>query len=249
MENIEYIVKGFFGDIFGEYIVHKYNKDTQQVIDCRIDRHLKPIFINIISINFTIENLFVSSHALTHIQLSCKTTEQKFLIRIWDMTYTSWHLIPNFIDVFLLTENNACIYVRPCFSKGFIHINDKVNHLIKRCHNKQFAFTSPLFGNIDTIVFHLDNAYNMILSDWTMDNIYIKHDTLVINKFDKFDSHSHDICSICHENFTNDQIVIKTSCNHFFHWKCNGSDDNNGLRFWIVSNKNVFCPYCRQIML
>lgn len=49
---------------------------------------------------------------------------------------------------------------------------------------------------------------------------------------------STDCCSICWNEYTDDDIVAKLSCKHFFHEMC--------LSTWI--NKSATCPYCRMVL-
>lgn len=66
----------------------------------------------------------------------------------------------------------------------------------------------------------------------TMSNIYETH------LFEKTIDEIITICSICCDNYENDDECIITKCNHIYHKKC--------IDVWL--NKNNTCPICRQII-
>ena len=43
-----------------------------------------------------------------------------------------------------------------------------------------------------------------------------------------------DVCSICIENITEDEIILTLNCNHSFHEEC--------IKFWFA--KKLSCPLC-----
>ena len=47
------------------------------------------------------------------------------------------------------------------------------------------------------------------------------------------------ICSICLEEYDNDNIISKLNCNHIFHKEC--------IKEWFQKNNN--CPNCRKIII
>ena len=48
----------------------------------------------------------------------------------------------------------------------------------------------------------------------------------------------HSSCSICLEEFEDNETISKTSCNHMFHETC--------LETWL--NTNTKCPFCRNTL-
>jgi hypothetical protein len=110
----------------------------------------------------------------------------------------------------------------------------------------------------------MHQANDMVLEGWVMDDIYCKKSTWVTNRWDMFESNpscirtcytpaeihsmqNQDQCSLCHEKFHSESIVVNTSCNHNFHWKCSNDDNNtSGLFTWFHLQEKFICPYCRQ---
>ena len=48
-------------------------------------------------------------------------------------------------------------------------------------------------------------------------------------------------CSICLEEFKNEDILKKLTCDHIFHKDC--------LQPWINNNNNKTCPLCRRVVV
>ena len=71
----------------------------------------------------------------------------------------------------------------------------------------------------------LKNGKNISKFSW------ITHDHM--EKF--FDNRGDDTCAICLGSLNENQAIIKTACNHTFHYKCFGQ----------VRDKSA-CPLCRQ---
>ena len=53
----------------------------------------------------------------------------------------------------------------------------------------------------------------------------------------KSDNTQHSSCSVCLEEFKDNETISKTSCNHMFHENC--------LETWLKTN--IKCPFCRQL--
>lgn len=54
----------------------------------------------------------------------------------------------------------------------------------------------------------------------------------------KSDNTQHSSCSVCLEEFKDNETISKTSCNHMFHKNC--------LETWL--NTNTKCPFCRNTL-
>ena len=52
----------------------------------------------------------------------------------------------------------------------------------------------------------------------------------------------HDVCPLCHEAFTLNDLVINLGCNHNFHGSCS----TNGICTWMDANET--CPCCRAAL-
>nr|CAD2188790.1 unnamed protein product [Meloidogyne enterolobii] len=49
------------------------------------------------------------------------------------------------------------------------------------------------------------------------------------------------VCSICLEEFQEDKGIVKTKCNHYFHWDCISENFKGGVDF-------KKCPICRATL-
>ena len=76
-----------------------------------------------------------------------------------------------------------------------------------------------------------DSHSNELGNNFNSDNI---PDT-TLEDVDELDE-EHKICSICLEEYKNNDVIKKLSCNHFFHSEC--------LKIWL-SNRAI-CPICRK---
>ena len=87
-------------------------------------------------------------------------------------------------------------------------------------------------NNSNNRIYNSDIEARIIPNLSQIDKKTISYEEL-LNYFNNYD------CTICLEEFNNDEEIIKLKCNHLFHSKC--IDD------WI--EKNQSCPLCRINLL
>ena len=131
------------------------------------------------------------------------------------------------------------------------------NIYYNRIRNNKFSFIRKDI-NFTKYIQHIDKAYELIINNWIMDdyhnfnihkssvlfrwknrnnkNYRLYYSTEDYNKLLTYDN-----CAICGRDFTDDCIIINTSCNHNFHWYCG---EKCGLKHWIQYHNNN-CPICR----
>lgn len=131
------------------------------------------------------------------------------------------------------------------------------NLYFSRIKNNNFSFIKKnlIFNDY---IYNIDQAYSLVNNGWMMDDLnnISRDNSCILLKWKNKDKHnyrtnynlskynqlkSNDSCSICGTNFTNECIIINTSCNHNFHWYCN---NKHGLKYWIQHHNNS-CPICR----
>jgi hypothetical protein len=93
-------------------------------------------------------------------------------------------------------------------------------------------FKGVCFNNNNNRIYDSDIEARLIPNLSQIDKKTISYEELLNNDEDND-------CTICLEEFNNDEEIIKLKCNHFFHSKC--IDD------WI--KKNQSCPLCRVNLL
>ncbi len=156
-------------------------------------------------------------------------------------------------DSLYLISNKNPFYPYTLQQLSFTNFNKYFN----RIKNNKFSFIKKNM-NFNEYLYNIDQAYFLVNNGWFMDDFHnIKRDTSCVllkwkNKDDNNYRCNYDIekynklknndnCSICGSKFTNECIIINTSCNHNFHWYCN---NKRGLKYWIQEYNNS-CPICR----
>jgi hypothetical protein len=267
METIVKIIKAFHGDIFGTF-VRETLSDSNIIhsnipIDARIEESVFFYMMNVFAALFKVDILIVSPNQVT-LTLTNDDNSVSHKIRLWKYKFTKWSEIPYDFDVDMLATNSNALFVRPNLFLSFnIHPN-KIDLLKHRIRERHFSIVAlPAFPS-KNILRLMQQANQMIIDGWMMDDVYCKKSTWVTNRWSDFKSQPHTIrtsytahdvdsmlsqdqCSLCQDKFLPDSIVVNTCCNHNFHWKC--SEEQNsicGLVTWFVVQEKFPCPYCRQ---
>ena len=81
----------------------------------------------------------------------------------------------------------------------------------------------------------IDSIFNRII-----ENIDLSHYSLRIIDFRLIDSRQDKSCSICNNDFSESQILIKLPCNHIYHKRC--------LIDWFREGGN-YCPICKETII
>ena len=103
-----------------------------------------------------------------------------------------------------------------------------------------FSYTTAMICNCFKGVCFNNNNNNNRIYDSDIEARLIPNLSQIDKKTISYEELLNDInCTICLEEFNNDEEIIKLKCNHLFHSKC--IDD------WI--KKNQSCPLCRVNLL
>lgn len=81
----------------------------------------------------------------------------------------------------------------------------------------------------------IDSIFNRII-----ENIDLSHYSLRIIDFRLIDSRQDKSCSICNNDFSESQTLIKLPCNHIYHKRC--------LIDWFREGGN-YCPICKETII
>ena len=277
---IKYI-KAFYGDIYGNFIYNWriLNNIQNECINFRIDSHTLGIFLNIISMHFDIIEIETSFEPLLYntYKLEHKTKKTNpIIIKALVLNKKTFRCLPPDFDIDLISEDNSSIYVR-CIVPLTRFIIDSISHIKKRIIEKRFCSLQRIHSikiSLD-IGKTVDDAIMLVKNGWIMDDYLLGNDAWIVaiwenyiknpekyrtkgiwhDNFVKNSERNHtidDFCSICHEKFKSNDIILSTSCCHNFHWQCTNDDSNNssinGLKNWVVGHNRLCCPYCRSIM-
>jgi hypothetical protein len=134
----------------------------------------------------------------------------------------------------------------------YIDSIDNLQITMNRISEKKFS----LIDDYDDNILHIyDKCIQLLHKDWIMDDKYLKKNSSVLfkwnnknnyirlyhNENEKNNMNAQNVCSICSNEFKEQDIVINTKCNHNFHWNC---DNSVGIKNWII-NYSHKCPICR----
>lgn len=276
MDLIINTILAFNGEIMGGYVRDTHaNINRFKDLDCRVDRDVVNILLNVLSINFDVKfHLPTQNHViwdiLTYTLTSRADSTKTYMIDILTCHITKWAGYPCDFDVNLLAQNNNNLFVRPNMSTSLILLNNRLNFILGRCKNHTFALVDIPRFSFGDIIKNITRAFDLVGRGWIMDDFYKGNASYLINKW-KFIHEGHpkfgelrtkytaellDImksqneCSICHEIFSKDDLVFNSCCNHNFHFKCSPimSDvaKQGGIFYWFLQKQAFSCPCCRQ---
>jgi hypothetical protein len=279
MEEVINYIKAINGTIFGGYVRDKLaNITSHRDIDCRIEKIQIQQLLNILIVgNHVVENIVGENYrrmdVLSYTIAPKRNPNQPFKLDVLCASEAKWAQYPCDFDVNMLVESNESIYIRQHIFSALWSIPNKINHILQRCRTKHFALISFPHDNFEDIWIFLLRAKDLVERGWTMDDTYLGSGSWIFGKWGKIQnsaqilrSHanenhinamlSQNMCSICHEKFSDDDLVINTCCNHNFHWECNNTSPSHtqnpntneatGLGHWFKIKKCYQCPVCRQ---
>lgn len=271
VDDIIRYIKCFNGDIIGGYVRDKVAcLHSYEDLDCRVDRDLVHILLNILSLHYRIRvnpdtvnyaRLDTLSYFLTPRTPSmCEFRSLK--LDVLCCTIAKWASYSCDFDVNMLAENNTSLYIRPNLCNNLSHIPDRLTSITERCENRHFALVSLPRVTYQDIMILLIRSKDLVSRGWIMDDIYLGKDTFIINTWSNIINIPENIrteddsadtltcqheCSLCREPFKNEDIVLNTCCHHNFHWECHPeAAEKGGIMQWFTTKQTFSCPYCRQ---
>lgn len=258
------MTKTFDGDVYGEAIrdYRMCGQTNVKQIDVRLDSSYFKPFTILMNSKYQLTEMpckLINGININSFRVSPKPTSSFFIPIILDIVLMTRPLFRvSFIDfdVNLVTESEKAIFLRhvPSIMK---YIPDKISFVKDRIVNKNFTSLHcdrPLQDTCHIV----DKAIDMVCQGWTMDDLNHTKNTWVVGKWEGFVAGKNrktftreqynkliecNTCSLCHEKFQMNDIVLNTACNHVFHWRCNPT---NGLHCWAQNHST--CPYCRSEM-
>lgn len=258
------MTKTFDGDVYGQAIrdYRICGQTNIQLINIRLENSYFKPFTILLNSRYQLTELpakLINGININSFRLSPKPAASFFLPITLDIVLMTRPLFRvSFIDfdVNLLTESDKAIFLR--FVPNILkYIPDKLSFVKDRIITKHFT-TLPCERLLQDVCHMVDKAIDMTNHGWTMDDLNHTKSTWLVGKWEGFVAGKHrknisreqynkliecNTCSLCHEKFQNNDMVINTACNHVFHWQCNSS---NGLSCWAKEHST--CPYCRSEM-
>ena len=256
LNDLSSIVKAFYGDIFGEYLIKNriLSVFDGNNLSCRIDPTYFSVFINVLALKYNLSLISVSNK-----QHSYKVGNL-VLLNVCSMNKREFKNILCDFDYELLAEDNQSMYLRNDLLPLIV---DKINFVRDRCLIRRFCLVSVVYPNKTSydIAMLIEKAIAMCKNGWIMDDrslgnyawivcnyeILMKQTSCVRLTYDENMKNSLcciDKCALCHDNFKNTDVVFHTKCNHLFHWDC-----SQGLKIWVQRQQKLCCPCCRTIMV
>jgi hypothetical protein len=276
MDIIIKLIKAFDGDLMGGYLRDREAMiSTFNDIDCRIEKDALKFFINVLSVSFcVVENIVGINYRKMNIvsyNVSPRNNSENWTIKLDILlcSYASWISYPCDFDVNLLAENNDALHIRPHISPALLLTTNRIDTILNRTRNMQFALVNVPKNNFQDILVLLLRSKTLVEKGWIMDDYYLGNSSWIFNKWELIDTKLNEIrkslttlqiqstrsqneCCLCHEKFKNDDIVFNSCCNHNFHWQCypesnsSTSHELSGIYNWFSVKQSYNCPYCRQ---
>jgi hypothetical protein len=265
MEAIATLVKAFEGDVYGSYIRKRMRNEACTCLEARINPESYHAFCNVLSITHDIHSVVrnTSHNILTVKPVQTRDDTSNFwwvivLMLETNMTFALRHVD---FDVNSLVQTCMSTFVRPVVTLYGIPYFDKFDLVSNRIKEKRFAilFQPSTFQETAT---NMIEAVDMVKDGWKMDDIYARKSSWIINTWksmvdledvvrcfssseERIKTIEHNVCSLCHENFKDDDVVVNTCCNHNFHWKCDPMK-LEGILYWFQLKQDFTCPFCRS---
>lgn len=269
-------MKAFYCDVFGSFVYNwrVLGNFKLEPISFRIDVSFLPLFLNVLSMTYTIHDEvsgMIGEYPITWMYTLTHKQNPKLInpikLRVLVISKKNFRSYPVDFDINLLAEDDACVYVRS-MPKSTRYILDKITHVKERICEKKFCVVEHLHNcrvskDIANVIEH---AVHLLNSGWVMDDNLLNESGWVLTKWENllrnpnkirtsFSSDnilrmkSCDECCLCQEKFKESDIVINTPCNHNHHWVCPQSEnENNGLKCWVRDQNKTCCPCCRAEM-
>lgn len=278
MDSVINYVKAFNGDIIGGYVRDKYaGIDAVKDIDCRIEQEHLHNLVNVLSVNFTVlDNPMSLNYKRFNVSSYFVCPKRPAIgaaikLDLFCCAFIKWHAYPCDFDVNLLAENNDSLFIRPNTCNSLKGLPSRLNVIMQRCKQRRFAIVALPSQTTQDILILLIRSKSLVLRGWVMDDVYLGAMSFVMNKWrnlirdpdtkrvtytpsQHLSMKSQSECSICHESFNDDDVVLNTCCNHTFHWECHGrtvpenatAEQKGGIYNWFATKGCFQCPICRQ---
>jgi hypothetical protein len=238
-------IKIFDGDIYGEIVRNFILLGDTNISDVnvRIDVYHYKSFLTLLHSKFNIIQISPNKFKLPHnINLNIVLLS-KSLFKVSELDF----------DINLLTENERSLYVR-FIPNIFKYIPDKLTFLKNRIVTKHFTIVPSSNNEVMNYVISnerqitlINKAFELVANNWIMDDLYHQKTIWLVGKWEHLVCKKKYLecieCSLCHDKFKPNDLVLNTVCNHTFHWNCNST---NGLMHWAKDHST--CPYCRSEM-
>lgn len=259
LNDLSMIVKAFYGDIFGDYLIQNRILcvlDGNQ-FSCRIDPSYFSVFVNVLAMKYALVLATASNKQFMYKVVSGNNV---VLLHVYSMNKREFKTKVCDFDFELLVEDNQSMYIRYDILPFVV---DKINFIRDRLLLHRFCLVSTVYPNKTSyeIGMLVEKAIALCKSGWIMDDRFQGNGSWIVSKYDTLMDHTPYVrlaydesmtksmcsikqCALCHEDFNNTDVVLHTKCNHLFHWDC-----PQGLRNWVLHQQKLCCPCCRAIMV
>ena len=222
------------------------------------------MFLNVLSMFYHIT--YFTSKGSHHKMVVCKLNDcdHKFVTNVLAQDIFQFQREDIAFDANMLVSNNNAMFVKHCNSPFVFAKMDRFNIICERIRSKRFGLACLPKLPFSSIISTMLDAETMVSNGWTMDDYMVGNMSWLLNPWHAFASSlgttpvrttytsidlrrmvEGDTCSLCHEKFADDDIVLNTCCNHNFHWKCEPMRVN-GILYWFQIKQEFECPCCRR---
>jgi hypothetical protein len=216
----------------------KFNSGSQSISD-------KTILQNLLNKHVFLHAYFCDNKLKDNLQESiCKYDLNKF------SNFKNYKEAETMINILYKVNSNICNNILEFYDINKKTIN--LHEIVLYCDEFQMNYVvNPHLNYIYKILIFCINLL-MIISSYLFayENIQININNRnkkkekkiilkdIINKINY--TNELDICSICHDSYTNDSIDISElkSCKHIYHYEC--------IKLWLVTHKHTKCPFCNK---
>jgi hypothetical protein len=209
---------------------------------------------------------------------NCKTTDLFKPVELLITVKQKSRWLSNLLgmDIELLALDSYNLYLRPPHPSVDSHSQRfRLEDLLDRIRKKRFCLYKNESSNsrqgTPAVNFRkkvFQKCYCLVKDGWTMDDSMLGDLSYIINTWGTLTSQHNSVrersnfpeirrdrmlqnnrCSVCHDVFNDDDIVVNLACNHTFHYKCQpDANQGTGIFAWIVKSEKDSCPLCRDLI-
>ena len=278
--NIVHHIKAFYGDIYGPFI-HTWRilgDMRNEVIKMRIDTMTLPIFLNVLSMTYTVTDEVATTQGEFPINYSSKlhpkipgSHKPISIVALLSGKKAFKFIVPD-LDINLLTEDDCSLYVRNPNVPNMRYVLDKITFLKERICSKRFCAVQRFprqrivvgVGGGKDMTSTIEEAKELVLQGWVMDDCFIGEDAWMVSNWGVFVTNP----KIVRTKLTdarlsslvdNDECAL---CQEKFNQhdivvltSCHHAfhwecpgKDCGGLKTWVQEHNRQACPCCRSLM-
>lgn len=252
-------------------------------LKARIDPWLFVMTLNILRSMFDVRCIMHGRKWIIMPYWDCEREDrfESFEIVFDIMPKDRWRCQTMLFDIDKLVFDSFNLYIRAP-SVELHPSRNRLEYHLQRAVKKEFCLAEIRDHRMtpEQMYYHfteaLKKSYKRVKQGWHMDDSQLGYTSFVVARWSKLvhafasirkrccqeakyeQAVGHGTCSLCHESFEQDAIVVNLACNHTFHYMCctQQSQDTSsnpvttsctgGIHTWLLEKGNNSCPLCRE---